>query len=106
MVSAVASKFPPQPKRHADARRYAAGKLRVAGLEPNRSADAARPHRFRRNNDAAQERHATAVQRIGFDRIDFAFRPPVGDQFARNAEHQTTQQGNRNRNRRIELEQS
>ena len=34
---------PPQPKGHADARRHAAGKSRVAGLEPNRSPDKRTP---------------------------------------------------------------
>ena len=95
---------PPQPKCHADARRYAAGKLRVAGLEPDRSSDTARPHRFRRNNDAAEKRHAAAMQRIGFDRIDLPLRPPAGDQLARDAEYETADQRDRNGDRRIEPE--
>ena len=72
-----------QAERIADARGDAAGKLRIAGLEPDRRADAARPYRLRRDDDAAEKRHAAAMQRIGFDRIDFPFRPPAAGSFAR-----------------------
>ena len=45
------------------------------------------------------------MQRIRFDRIDFPFRPPVGDQFARNAESETTQQRYGDRDNGIEADQ-
>ena len=76
-----------QPERIADARGDAAGELRIAGLETDRSADPARPHRLRRDDDAAEERHAAAVQRVGFDRIDLALRPPPPDDLAGRAHH-------------------
>ena len=86
-----------QPERIADARGKAARELRVAGLETDRGADAARPHRLRRDDDAAEERHAAAMQRIGFDRIDFPLRPPAPDDFAGNAEYDAADQRHRER---------
>jgi hypothetical protein len=96
---------PPQAERHADARRDAARELGVAGLKPNRRPNPARPHRLDRDDDAAEKRHASAVQRIGFNRIDFPFRAPMSDQFTRHSERETAEQGNQNRNRRIEPKQ-
>jgi hypothetical protein len=64
-----------QPECHADARGDTAGKLCIAGLQADRGADPARPDRLRRHDNAAKRRHATAVQRVGFDRIDFPLRP-------------------------------
>ena len=86
-----------QPKRIADARGDAAGKLRVAGLEADRCADPARPHRLRRNDDAAEERHPAAVQRIGFDRIDFPLRPPATDDLAGRAHDHAADERHRQR---------
>jgi len=44
--------------------------LGVAGLKPNRSAEAAGDHRLRRDDESVGERHAPAIERIGFDRVD------------------------------------
>ena len=48
------------------------------------------------------ERHAAAVQRIGFDRIDLALRPPPGDHFAGDTEYDAAGQRHQNRQPRIE----
>ena len=96
----------PQPKRHADARGDAAGQLRISGLDADRRADAARPHRLRSDDDAAEKRHAAAVQRVRFDRIDLPFRPPAHDQFARDAEDDPAGKRHRDRHQRIEPQQS
>jgi hypothetical protein len=78
--------------------------LRVASFKTDRSPDAARPHCLRRDDDAAQQRHAATVQRVGFDRVDFPFRPPVPENFAADAEQQAAEQRDRNCQDRIEGE--
>ena len=91
-----------QAKGVADARGDAAGDLGVAGFQSDRGADAARPHGLRRDDHAADERHAAAVQRIGFDRIDLALRPPPGDHFAGDTEYDAAGERHQNRQPRIE----
>ena len=86
-----------QAKGIADARSDAACKLGVAGFEPDRGADAAGPNRLRRDDDAAEERHAPAMQRIGFDRIDFPLRTPALQEFARDAEYDAARHRDRER---------
>ena len=71
----------------AEARGDAAAELGIAGLEPDRGADAARPDGLRGHDHAAAKRHAPAVQRIGLDRVDFPLRPPARDQPDRDAEN-------------------
>jgi hypothetical protein len=71
-----------QPKRHADTRGDAAGKLRITRFQTDGRAHPARPHRLGGDDHASQQRHATAVQGVSFDRIDFPFRTPSPDNFA------------------------
>src|SRR6516162_9947307 len=71
-----------QPKRHADTRGDAAGKLRITRFQTDGRAHPARPHRLGGDDYASQQRHATAVQGVSFDRIDFPFRTPSPDNFA------------------------
>ena len=78
------------------------GQLGVARLDADRGAYAARPNRLRRNDNAAEKRHAAAMQRVGFDRIDLPLRPPAHDQFAGNAENEAADERHRNRHHRIE----
>ena len=92
----------PQPESLPHERCDAARKLGVAGLQPDRCPHAARPHRLRRDDQAAAQRHAPAVQRVGFDRVDFARRPmtrkqDTGEPEAQSAEH-------RNQDRRVRIE--
>ena len=44
------------------------------------------------------------MQRVGFDRIDFAFRTPAPENFAADAEQQAAEQGHRDCQDRIEGE--
>ena len=69
----------PQTEGSADARGDAARSLRVTGLQADRGAYAARPDCLQRDDHAAGQRHAAAVQRVGFDRVDLAVRPPASD---------------------------
>ena len=95
-----------QPKCDADAGGNAAGQLGIAGLDADRSTDPARPDGLQRDDHAAEKRHASAVQRIRLDRIDLAIRPPSRDQFTGDAEHDAAGERHRNRDERIELQQS
>jgi len=56
----------------------AAGKLGIAGFQADGGADPARPHRLRRHDQAAAQRHTPAVQRVGLDRVDLGA-APAGD---------------------------
>ena len=91
-----------QPQRLPDPRRYRACELGVAGLEPDRGADAARPRRLARDDKAPGERHAPAMQRIGFDRVDLAARPFARDHRRNQTETEPAQQRNGQGQRRIE----
>ncbi len=77
-------------QRGGDAR----GQLGVAGLQPDRGADAARPHRLQRHDDTAAKRHPPAMQRIGFDRIDLARRPETREPQKRQAQQQPAEAWN------------
>ncbi|MGY4425137.1 hypothetical protein ACVWY2_007586 [Bradyrhizobium sp. JR6.1] len=72
----------------------AARKLGVAGLEPDRAADAARPDRLQRHDHAAAERHPAAIKRVGLDRVDFPGRPNPEQQQERYSKHQSANRGN------------
>jgi hypothetical protein len=65
-----------QTESLADLRGEAASELGIASFQADRSADAARPYGLRRHDQAAAERHTPAVQRIGFDRVDFGAASP------------------------------
>ncbi len=75
----------------------AAGELGIAGLEPDRAADAARPDRLQRHDHAAAERHPPAIKRVGFDRVDFAGRPDPEQQKERKSQQQAADRGNHER---------
>ena len=81
-----------QAKRLADLGGDAAGELGIAGFQADRGADAARPHGLRRHDQAAAQRHAAAVQRIGFDRVDLGA-APAGDVGGGQAEQQAAEAG-------------
>ncbi len=84
----------------------AARELGIAGLHSDRSTDPARPDGLQRDDQTAGERHASAMQRVRLDRIDFAIRPPSRDQFAGNAEQDTAGKRHGNRDERIEMQQA
>ena len=96
----------PQPKCHADTRGDAAGQLGIAGFDADRRAYPARPNGLHGDDNAAEKRHAAAVQRVRLDRIDLALRPPAHDQFAGDAEDDAAGERHRNRHHRIEPQQS
>ena len=85
-----------QAKGLPDLGSYAAGKLGIAGLQADRGADTARPHRLRRHDQAAAQRHAAAMQRIGLDRVDLGA-APAGDIGGGEAEQQPAQAGGEKR---------
>ena len=93
-----------QAKCIADARGDARRHLRVAGFEADRCPDAARPDGLQGDYQAAHERHAAAMQRIGFDRVDFAIRPPSPDQLGGNAKQDAAADRHQYRKPRIERE--
>ena len=95
----------PQPECRADARGKTARQLGIAGLEADRGADPARPDGLRRDDDAAEKRHAAAMQRIRLDRIDLPLRPPARDHFRGDAERQSAAERHRDRQHRIEAQQ-
>ena len=80
----------------------AAGKLRVTGFQPDRRADAARPHRLRRHDHAAAKRHPAAMQRVGLDRIDFAGRPKTLQHQERKPQQQTAEARHQERPQRLD----
>jgi hypothetical protein len=62
-----------------DERGDAARELGVARLQADRCADPARPHRLRCDDQAAAQRHAPAMKRVGFDRVHLACRAVSGN---------------------------
>src|ERR1700687_289253 len=87
----------------ADPRPDAARELGIPGLKPDGSAHAARPNSLQRNNEAADERHPAAMQRVCLDRIDLPQRPPARERIKPKAEKEPTDERHRNRDGRIEL---
>ena len=92
----------PQVKAAADPGGYPARQLRVAGLHPDRGSDSARPHGLQRDVDAADERHAPAVQRVGLDWINLPRWPPARQGQQPQAEGQPPERWDRHRAVRIE----
>jgi hypothetical protein len=80
----------------------AAGELGIAGFEADRCADPARPHRLRRDDQAAAQRHAPAMQRIGLDRVDFARRPIPRDHDTRQSQDEPAEGRHEDRDPRVE----
>lgn len=92
----------------ADARSEAGADLRVSRFRSKRGAGTVRHDRLAYDEQAVDERHAAALQRVGFDRIDGTARSPLLDQKAGDPEHETAcnrHQGFERRRERAEVAQ-
>ena len=83
--------LPAQARSHAQVRGEAGSDLRIARLETDRCAAAVRDHGLRRHEEALAQRHASAAQRVGLDRIDRRRRFPAGEPDVDRAEQKAAQ---------------
>src|SRR6266852_2165449 len=93
----------PQAESLPDEGGDAAGELGIARFQADRCTDPARPHRLRRDNQAAAQRHAPAVKRVGFDRVDFARRPAMRNQDTGKSQAESAEHRDEDRYARIEV---
>src|SRR5581483_7422148 len=60
--------------------------LRITCFKSHRRADAARPDRLRRHDQAAPQGHTSTVKGVGLDRIDFPLATPAHNEHSRQSE--------------------
>ena len=94
----------PDAEHAAEARRHRRADLGIAGLQPDRGADAVRQDRLHHDDQAVVQRHAPAVQRVGLDRVDGASWVITHDYQAEQPDQQAAQCRHRDGADRIEFD--
>jgi hypothetical protein len=94
----------PQAEGAPEAGRERGADLGVARLQPDRRADAVGQDGLGRHEQAVAERHASAIQGVGFDRVDGAAVPPLCDAEAGQPDCQPSHRQHADRPQRVQAD--